>query len=243
MRGVRNVRLLLLTVCGCVAISTLSAQDVSSEQIYQSVSSYTVDRYKAKADNEYRSMYLSYTEPSLYYRHSLQVGTAFPSLISYIMHDLYELTDNDASLPYNFSNSLAKARYYRAAEYWWPCLSAEYQYNVLNWLSVGAKAVFGWRTQAVRSVTDNKVLYRDYMLTAHTLFDMRFSWLHRDHISLYSSIGVGVTSYVENDEYMQMLPSLDLVYIGMSFGGRVYGFCEFGGLAGGSLRGGLGVRF
>ena len=243
MRGVRNLRLLLLTVCGCVAISTLSAQDVSSDQIYQSVSSYTVEKYKARSDNEYRYTYLNYTEPSLHYRHSLQVGTAVPGIIDYIVQDLYELSDDDASLPYNFSNSLAKARYYRAAEYWWPCLSAEYQCNVLSWLSLGTKAIFGWRTQAVRSVTTNKVLYRDYMLTAQTIFDMRFSWLHRDHLSLYSSVGVGVTSYVENDEYLQLLPSIDLVYIGMSFGGRVYGFWEMGGLGGGSLRGGLGVRF
>ena len=114
---------------------------------------------------------------------------------------------------------------------------------MLSWLSLGAKAIFGWRTQAVRSVTTNKVLYRDYMLTAQTILDMRFSWLHRDHLSLYSSVGVGVTSYVENDEYLQLLPSIDLVYIGMSFGGRVYGFWEMGGLGGGSLRGGLGVRF
>lgn len=243
MMRVVNLKLLLLTMCGCMAISTLCAQDIVHDPIYESVSNYREQKYGSNYGGSHSVSYSSYSEPSLLYRNSLQVGIAAPAFISYIIHGLYDLSDSNVSAPNNLSNNLAQARYYRSAEFWWPCLSAEYQHTVLDWLSLGVKSVFGWRTQATRSVTDNKVLYRDYMLTSQLLFQMRFSWLHRDHISMYSSVGVGVLSSFENDVFLSMLPAIDLVYVGMSFGGKLYGFWELGALGGGSLRGGIGVRF
>ena len=100
-----NLKLLLLTVCGCMAISTLCAQDIERDPIYESVSNYREQKYGSNYGGSYSVSYSSYSEPSLLYRNSLQVGIATPAFISYVIHGLYDLSDSNVSAPNNLSNN------------------------------------------------------------------------------------------------------------------------------------------
>ncbi len=241
-----KLRTLLAIVCCLVATWQAQAQDVNIEELGQNVSAYTQQmNTELKDASYYENMHrFNSNYPSVKYNSSLQVGAGAPGLIiSLLLYDFW-YDDSSINMPStNFSGELADVRYYRTKDIIIPALSLEYMYNVKRWLALGVKGIVGFKTNAERHVGTNKIFKRNSYTVSSALFNMRFSWLHRNYVSMYSSLGVGVTYHNSTSGYTEMHPILDITWVGLHVGKQVYGFAEVGGFVGGIFRGGLGVRF
>ena len=68
---------------------------------------------------------------------------------------------------------------------------------------------------------------------------MRFTYLNREKVQLYSAVSLGVTS----DFRYEVLPCYDFTLFGCAFGKTLFGFAEIGNGFGGWGRVGIGYRF
>ena len=95
----------------------------------------------------------------------------------------------------------------------------------------------------VYSCQTDKKLGRENGWTATVMPQARFSWVRKEIVKLYSSVGVGVRAG-EFDGRDDALIAAQLVPIGINVGGRVFGFAElgFGTLYVGGMFG-VGYRF
>ena len=241
MKSRYRIRLLMLVVCGLVATWSAQAQETHNiEQLSKSVSAYTAARIDSFTET--KAALEQQNSPSLKYDNSLQVGVGLPGWIYIPL--LYLSTDESKIPPIdNFGYRLRNAKYYDTALRSSPVMSIGYQHNINHWLALGCKGTVALKSKARRNVVTNEVLTRYSYVVASALVDIHFSWFHRDVVSMYSSVGVGFMSLINNKYHTATFPMIDLTWIGIQVGKRVYGYAEFGGGVGGFFRGGVGVRF
>lgn len=124
-----------------------------------------------------------------------------------------------------------------------------YRFRVLKWLWVGGDVSYcGFFGSFKDRYTDQKVgNYRDHFISIMPA--VRFSYLNRDHFTLYSGIAGGValeycksyTGYKAHNNHL----AFQLTLFGISAGSqRWFGFAELGcGFKGGYANAGFGFRF
>ena len=241
-------RLLTFIFVVPMAVATLSAQEViTTEQLSETVSAYTSENYTSYVENQLEMNKAKYdlNVPSLECNNSLQVGGGLPGLMLMAMLDLLYV-DVDISPDHtqyvSISDQLADYRYYRTKERVVTSLTLDYSYRVKKWLSLGAKGAVGFRTRGIRHKVTNDLLYRESRVAASLLFNMRFDWLHRRNVMMYSSFGVGVTSIFDYNDGM-VFPMYDATFVGLTAGRKFYYFLEWGAGASGTVRTGVGCRF
>ena len=241
-------RLLTFIFVVPMAVATLSAQEViTTEQLSETVSVYTSENYTSYVENQLEMNKAKYdlNVPSLECNNSLQVGGGLPGLMLMAMLDLLDV-DVDISPDHtqyvSISDQLADYRYYRTKERVVTSLTLDYSYRVKKWLSLGAKGAVGFRTHGIRHKVTNDLLYRESRVAASLLFNMRFDWLHRRNVMMYSSFGVGVTSIFDYNDGM-VFPMYDATFVGLTAGRKFYYFLEWGAGASGTVRTGVGCRF
>lgn len=241
-------RLLTFIFVVPMAVATLSAQEViTTEQLSETVSAYTYENYTSYVENQLEMNKAKYNlnVPSLECNNSLQVGGGLPGLWLMAMLDLLYVDVDifpDPTQYVSISDQLADYRYYRTKERVVTSLTLDYGYRVKKWLSLGAKGAVGFRTHGIRHKVTNDLLYRESRVAASLLFNMRFDWLHRRNVMMYSSLGVGVTSIFDYNDGM-VFPMFDATYVGLTAGRKFYYFLELGAGASGTLRTGVGCRF
>ena len=240
-------RSVIYAVALFMAIGTASAQErISRDDIRNSVIAYT-----AQQIDEGITAFVMPPEPpapmpellvpSVSYKNFIQVGVGVPSLVQALMFDFYIEGDPSYEEP-NLSNSLAGYRYYWGKERLYNAINLEYGHKVKDGLSLGAKAYVGFTTKACRHVVTDDLLYRSSLVVTSAIFNIRFDWLRREWVTMYSSIGVGVVARFVY-RYSEIYPMYDATFVGLGVGRRVYGYVEVGSGISGSLRAGLGVRF
>ena len=241
-------RLLTFIFVVPMAVATLSAQEViTTEQLSETVSAYTSENYTSYVENQLEMNKAKYdlNVPSLECNNSLQVGGGLPGLMLMAMLDLLYV-DVDISPDHtqyvSISDQLADYRYYRTKERVVTSLTLDYGYRVKKWLSLGAKGAVGFRTRGIRHKVTNDLLYRESRVAASLLFNMRFDWLHRRNVMMYSSFGVGVTSIFDYNDGM-VFPMYDATFVGLTAGRKFYYFLEWGAGVSGTVRTGVGCRF
>ena len=241
-------RLLTFVFVVPMAVATLSAQEViTTEQLSETVSAYTSENYTSYVENQLEMNKAKYdlNVPSLECNNSLQVGGGLPGLWLMAMLDLLYVDVDifpDPTQYVSISDQLADYRYYRTKERVVTSLTLDYSYRVKKWLSLGAKGAVGFRTRGIRHKVTNDLLYRESRVAASLLFNMRFDWLHRRNVMMYSSLGVGVTSIFDYNDGM-VFPMFDATYVGLTAGRKFYYFLELGAGASGTVRTGVGCRF
>ena len=119
----------------------------------------------------------------------------------------------------------------------------EFNVNFKEWftLSVGFAGNAIWKD--VYSCQTDEKLGRENGWTATVRPQARVSWIRKDIVKVYSSVGLGVRAG-EFDGRDDALIAAQLVPIGINVGGRVFGFAElgFGTLYVGGMFG-VGYRF
>ena len=130
------------------------------------------------------------------------------------------------------------ARYKNEKDY--GSFSAEYFYHFKKWLGVGAIVAFG---QTKKDICDTSTeIYEGKATNSYYTFmpAVKFDWLRKQHIGLYSKIGLGATIRKEKEDYVPEKNEYDydntevhfnwqVSLIGFEAGGEsLRGFAELG---------------
>lgn len=134
-----------------------------------------------------------------------------------------------------------------------PTFRAEYGYNVLSWLSLGAGVNYSYGSYRMLYKENHSHAWDEWMHLATATFNVKFYWLNRKWVRMYSGVGVGLgivstNAGAENAEEAtgrstKLLPTFDLRLIGLTVGQRLYGRFEVGTLNTGLVTAGIGYRF
>lgn len=244
--GKRTIYLLLIATLlfsyDCVAQESISRDDIRVNAI-----SYTNDAFaeaSAMGAVALPSTPVNVGIPSVDNENFLQIGTSLPSLVQTMLFGLGYGVDTETVhvYPRNFSQELAESRYYWGDEWMVSAINLEYGRKVNDWLALGLKGYLGFSTRPRRHVVTKETIYHNTMWATAAIFNVRFDWLRRDIVTMYSSIGAGVAVLKEND-FNEVIPMFDFTAVGLSLGRRFYGYVELGSGASGGLRAGVGVRF
>ena len=225
--------LLLLALVALLPSSVQAQSEYRSESIYNNVAHYVAQEHATRPVAP--TLPINLEKPN-----DLRVGISSPGLFPILVMEL--ATDHDMANPVDsMSDLLAEYRYYWGEELLSPLFTLEYSRGINEWFGLGVKAsvISKWRNR-YHVYTDEKV---DGWHTTFLSFvvNARFSWLRRDVVQMYSSLGLGVGYMIGRDRFNT--PFFDATYVGLSVGRGFYGYFEFGGGQSGVFRAGIGTRF
>lgn len=168
-------------------------------------------------------------------KHDFRVGVGSISLISIAAMDGFGSVDEE----FNFRGEMAHANTYLSDQYFTGTYTLSYSYEAKRWWQVGATVGFG---AAVRSRLHNDTgarVSRENQYMAAVMPTVRFVYMNREKVQLYSSVSLGVVY----GSAVGCAPWGDLTLFGCSFGRRFFGFAEIGAGPFGWGRAGVGYRF
>lgn len=133
-----------------------------------------------------------------------------------------------------------------------PSFNLGYYYDVLRWLSVGGVVSYSYTGATYYDgLSDSKV--GSFGISNLSLTAMvRFTWLRRPMVRLYSQLGLGMGLYVHSNKLFgnrktdawEGIFAGQINYLGVQVGRKVYGYAELLGLGShGALVLGVGYRF
>lgn len=146
--------------------------------------------------------------------------------------------------PYDFGWGFESTKRYLGPTYTTGALTASYSFRCKKW-DFGLAVSWTHEYCRVHSNLDNSVLRRLSTSFLSVIPTVRFSWFSYRSLRLYSACGMGITFLTgDRNGYTQgSAVGMQLTYIGISAGKRVFGFAELGTGAHGTLLGGVGFRF
>lgn len=215
-----------------------SAQEVVTDQlVYDRVTGYmsSADRLDAPTKS-------SVNIQEIRWKHDISLWCGAPGLISEAMlGNLFGGYEDDIAYVYP-AEHLVNLRTRLGAKYRFPTIGVSYSNQLRPWLALGVKSTFAGIWQGVYDVYTDRHLYNEGVYNITAMVDARFSWLRLRNVEMYSSIAVGLCAHIEYC-FGYLWPMGDVALVGLKVGRSFYGFVEIGAGVGGSVRGGLGVRF
>ena len=175
---------------------------------------------------------------------NLSIGDATMASLIYGNTSLFYYYNYDA--PYYDSN-LFDPDYKFGPKYTTGSITASYYYRFKSWFWLGANLSYTGFTQNYYDAFSKEKLGTNINHAITALPTVRFSYLNKQYVTLYSEVSLGLT-YNFQKEYnkvveSQFLPAWQTTFIGISAGKNVYGFAELGlGLRGIAIVG-IGYRF
>lgn len=180
--------------------------------------------------------------------HEFRLGVgAYPLIydISESKYPTYGFQSNDLSHTYD------RNLIYAGPEYVTGSLSLGYVYNIKRWLSAGATVSYYGRYRTYYDRITDARLGSHNMHNISITPTVRFTYLNRKYVSLYSSVGLGlgvctVSGNVEGvgREATELFFTGHITPFGVSAGNKVFGFAEVLGLGNqGAFVIGVGYKF
>lgn len=149
-------------------------------------------------------------------------------------------------MPYDYGSA---SRYdtYRGPMYTSGAWSLSYAYRFKKWLDFGGYVAYWGKYGSTSSNIDNTLLSRDRLHRISVVPVVRFTWLNRPMVRLYSSIGMGIVFGTFSGNFRESAgrPSFTGQYtpIGIAVGRSFFGFAELGCGSQGTMMLGIGYRF
>ena len=237
----------LLLILAVIIPATLFAQEYDENTIYENVvnANKSQEYIAAKAsENAISQTSVTYVvepvKPRNERKHNFRLGVGSPGLLPIYATKgaLKEATEQSGR---TMSDGLASYRYYWDDIQYLPFFTLEYSYCAAHWVSVGAKfSALSYYRDRRHFKTDERVMTA-HSTTISAMFDVRFTYLNRQYVQLYSGLGLGIRSSFGVERSTGF--SYDITWFGLSAGDSVFGFFELGGGYGGVLRAGIGYRF
>lgn len=249
----KRLAILLLIELFAPFVSCLAQVQITVDEIKQRGASYAVEEYyaptsyKQTCDRDLECVESVDVVPrkaksSPDMQHNFRIGYGVPGLVSLAMLYPPMVDDHELRPYYAFkSDRLASLRYREGNERVLANLTAEYSMHVGYRVRIGCKGVFAASWQAQRHIVTDELLYRDNTYYAALLVNVRFDWLYRNKLQMYSSIGAGIASRFHRSMGV-VVPMYDATFVGLEVGRKFYGFFEIGSGASGILRAGVGFK-
>ena len=219
-------------------VDTAAAQEVVTDQlVYDRITGYMT----MPDEVEVLSVKPSKNIQDIRWEHDITLWYGAPGVVSELLLDNVVFGYADIG-PRPFPYELQELRTYTGPMYQLSTLGLSYSKQVKPWLALGAKATFAATWQKEYDTYTRLPLYNYDMYNIAALFDVRFSWLRREKVEMYSSVGIGLMAHIERASG-GLAPMADVAFVGLKIGRGFYGFVEIGAGVGGSARGGFGIRF
>lgn len=215
------------------------AQELSPEEAYRLASYIVAQESMEKVKSERREY------DTLRWRHNLRLTFGSPSAIQCAFLDGIMSGSNEINAPSRISTTsdvLAQYRYYTTPTIMVTPISVEYNYYVKRWLTVGGRATFTSLYNEVRNIATDEKLYSNGSYALGLILNVRFEYMRREYVQLYSAVGLGLAARFEYNRGI-MTPMYDFTYFGIVVGKGFYGFAEIGAGLSGCARAGIGFRF
>lgn len=149
------------------------------------------------------------------------------------------------------SNLYTSALTYTGPRIFTGSISASYTYNVLKWLSIGAAFTYAGDFQKRYDRITDQEQEKNSANRFYLMPMVRFNYLNRPLIRLYSQVGVGISymhekKYVNGNRYIASGcgTAAQVTLLGVSVGKKLFGFAELLGTGvQGSVVVGIGYKF
>lgn len=164
----------------------------------------------------------------------------FIAATSYAQYQQWNWSDKPGSLSitigapstYTLIDSHNLARVHRGMSYF-GSYSINYDYNILQWLAVGARGSYeGWQFNGKLNSVDDVVNHFHNCHRASVLMNVRFTYINRENVQLYSGIGLGLSYLFRNEDgerYNYLGFAGSVTPIGIHVGAKnVYALAELG---------------
>lgn len=172
--------------------------------------------------------------------------------IAYAAHTAYGIS-SDASLPFNhyYDYEYNKSQNYLGAintsgERWFT-LNGDFGYWVKDWLYVGGTLSWTGGFEHAYRISDNRRVETQSYNQLTIMPTVRFAWLRRGIVQLYSDAGLGAGASIYNKfnkrAYAKPIIAYDLTFIGIAVGRDWFGYADFGTGNRGIVSVGFGHRF
>ena len=228
---------MVLAVALMLSTATMAQERVDEKLVYDRITGYMT----TESEVEKLPVEPSKNIQDVRWEHDLSLWYGAPGLVSELLLGNQVFGDADYG-PLAFGQSLHELRTYTGPVYQLTTLGLSYSKSLQPWLALGAKATFGAAWQNVYDTYTDELLYNNNVYNIAALFDVRFNWLRRTNVEMYSSVALGLLAHAERANG-GIAPMADMAFVGIKVGRGFYGFVEVGAGVGGSVRGGLGFRF
>ncbi|MEG2071478.1 MAG: hypothetical protein RR034_08915, partial [Bacteroidales bacterium] len=135
---------------------------------------------------------------------------------------------------------------YHGAVFSTGAISFNYMYRIKKWLWIGGSATYCGFFSKVHNLVTDEVVGKNNVNTFSFYPSVRFSYLNRKYVTLYSGVSLGYTFIFGNrleSRYSQSYFTGQITAIGVSVGKTWYGFTELGLGMRGCISAGFGYRF
>ena len=129
-------------------------------------------------------------------------------------------------------------------------INLSYAYRFRRWFDLGLLLSYNCEYKRQFSALSGDYLHRKYQHNITFMPTVRFTWLNRKWVRMYSSIGMGVTIQTQNISGPEKLSDNSIYgfachcsYLGITVGKSLFGFAELGCGAKGFAIFGMGYRF
>ena len=191
------------------------------------------------------------TEAGMHLRHEVRFEVSDPFGIFFLMN-LHEF-DNGGHTEYEFDPDRGLAFAFRTT----PVFSLNYHYRLTKWLWVGAMVNYAYYKDHLDYPFGTNAVYTQRRMNCLTLMpELRFSYLNRPHVTLYSAVAAGASLFFGKQLYEKqygslywerinkVYPSCQLTALGVRAGGEhLFGSFELGVGMKGFVSGGIGYAF
>jgi len=137
---------------------------------------------------------------------------------------------------------------YRGAEYTSGAWSLSYDYRFKRWFDLGLVLSHYGIYSKSRDIDNNTLVARNRAHYITIMPMVRFTWLNREWVRMYTSVGLGATfgfgqRDYNNGTFYNSIFAFQLTPIGIAVGRSFFGFAEVGVGAQGALMMGVGYKF
>ena len=138
-----------------------------------------------------------------------------------------------------------EAMQYRGDVYSSGAWTAAYGYNIKKWLCVGGAVTWYGEFSSVYSNVDNSKIRNEKYHLVTVMPTVRMSWLNREWVKMYSSLGLGIGIEVKQkqDRWRSTIVAGKISPVGIIIGRSLYGFAELSIGTQGFAIVGMGYRF
>lgn len=228
----------IVVAIAMLCTTPLFAQEViSDELIYDRVSGFmvTADSCDTKPIRKSKNI------QEIRYRHNIRLGYGAPGLFSEFMLGNISM-GCDCAILFNYPHTIEHLRHSTSPRRQLSTLSLQYAYCIKPGFWLGAKGTYAGVWQYEYDTVTGERLYDNNAHNIAAMLDAQISWLRRDIVEMYSSLSLGLMAHIERANG-GLTPMFDAVFVGLSVGRKWYGYVEVGAGIGGSVRGGIGIRF
>lgn len=188
-------------------------------------------------------------------RHDIQIGFGDPLVVGFQTDNIYLFGECYTCVEHRATDWFTPDTY-SSGRIPTPSFSVGYKYRLAKWFWLGGTVSYTGFHETTRDRVSNKKAASRSTHFISIIPSVRFSWLNKKYVTLYSGVGIGFAIEIDKWSYSkEFYPYLynsreiyipltgQLTFVGVHVGRKWYGFTEIGIGPQGIIQAGFGYNF